>query len=383
MASDIHETTKAYADHLAGLASDDDRSAAERQKNVLVQAQLPDEEIGKPPVSTLGEYLDREIALPPMLVQPGLVARGAVSAMIARGGKGKTAVSLNRLLRWSMGKPLFDELPDVFCPEDGPLRVLLIENEGAPGHFQKVLRTILSENNFTGDDIEKARENVHIWKDGGWSGLKMDEAEDRALVDRATQLTKADIVFVEPFRGLWKGDENSSTDMAVVLDAFSEIANKHDCGFLLTHHERKSGAGEDGDPMSAARGSGVLEAHAAVMERWRPAKGGEQRELSCIKNRFEEPYSDVRMEFDRQKWSYRYVQEAEIDRAILKHMQQFPNQWMGAKEVADELDETYAKTRRHLNKLETEERVRKTTNQNQVMYTIKDKNGDQEGLAIT
>ena len=382
--AEIHESTQAYATYLASLASDDERAAAEQQKRVIVQAQLPDEEIGKPPVSTLGEYLDREIALPPMLVEPGLVARGAVTAMIARGGKGKTAVSLNRLLRWSMGKPLFDELPDVFGPSDGPLRVLLIENEGAPGHFQKVLRTILGENSFTAEDIDKARENVHIWKDGGWSGLKMDEAEDRALVDRATQLTKADVVFVEPFRGLWKGDENSSTDMAVVLDSFSEIANKHDCGFMLTHHERKSGTGEDGDPMSAARGSGVLEAHAAVMERWRPVKAGEQRELSCIKNRFEEPYADVRMEFDRQRWSYRYVQESEIDRAILGHMSQFPNQWIAAKELAEELDETYAKCLRHMNALEKDDRLRKTNSDGKVLFTIKNKDTDDVGgLAIT
>jgi hypothetical protein len=32
-----------------------------------------------------------------------------------------------------------------------PLKVLLIENEGAPGHFQKILGTILERNDYTPD----------------------------------------------------------------------------------------------------------------------------------------------------------------------------------------------------------------------------------------
>jgi hypothetical protein len=109
--SGLAPETEAYAAYLAGLPSDDARAVAEQQKRMLVLAELPDEEVGKPPVTALGDYLDNEIQLPPMLVEPGLVARGAISAMISRGGKGKTALSLNRLIRWSMGKPVFDDLP--------------------------------------------------------------------------------------------------------------------------------------------------------------------------------------------------------------------------------------------------------------------------------
>lgn len=365
--TDLTKETAAYGEFLAGLGSDEDRQRAMQQLKQLVLAQLPDQEIGKPPISTLGEYLDTEIELPPMLVEPGLVARGAISAMIARGGKGKTAVSLNRLVRWSMGKPLIDDLPDLMKPV-GPLKVLIIENEGAPGHFQTVLRTILMENDFTADEIALARENVTIWGDGGWSGLKLDDPENIALVDRAVGETNCDIVFIEPFRGLWRGDENSSTEMANVLDAISDIANRHDCAALLTHHENKSGGSENSDPMSAARGSSVMEAVAAVMERWSPVKGGRQRELSWIKARFAEAPAPVRLEFDRERWSYRHVAEEEGEREVLGLLSQFPGQYMTLAEIKDELGESYQKVRKWANALAEEDKVKKRSDAGQMHY---------------
>src|SRR5687768_9825800 len=107
MAEGIADATLAYAEYLASLGSDAERSQAEAQKRQLVLAQLPDDEIGRPPVRTLGAYLDDAIPDPPQLVKPGLFVRGAITVMSSRGGKGKTAVSLNRLIRWGAGLPLF------------------------------------------------------------------------------------------------------------------------------------------------------------------------------------------------------------------------------------------------------------------------------------
>jgi hypothetical protein len=344
-----------YAEYLLSLP-DSDREIAGNALNTALLAATPDDEIGKPPVRTLGAYLDDPVETPPILVEPGLVAVGAISALTSRGGKGKTAVSLNRLMRWGMGKPLFDELPELFHPTR-PLRILIIENEGNGGHFHGILHTILRESDFTDDERATARENIHIWGDGGWSGLKVDRQEDFALVNRAVQETQADLLFVEPFRGLWQGEENSATDMAIVCDQFSEIANTHACGVMLTHHERKSGVGEgDGaDPMSAARGSGVLEGAAAVMERWVHVKNGQQSEISCIKNRFDEEYIPVRMEFERQRWGYRYVAEDEKLRDVKKILAKQPGQGFSLAEVAQEMGENEQRTRKWLNTLSNDD----------------------------
>lgn len=372
-----------WGEYLAGLSTEERAQARSVAKTALVNS-IPDDEVGKPPVRTLGEYLDDPIELPPMLVEPGIVARGAITAMTARGGKGKTAVSLNRVVRWSMGKPLFDALPDVLVPADNrPLRTLIIENEGAPGHFQFVIKTILERNGFTDEEKSLARANVLIWGDGGWSSLKLDDPENVAMVDRALASTRPDMVFIEPMRGLWKGDENSSTEMHVLLDNLSALANDYDLGVLLTHHERKSGAESGEDPMSAARGSGVLEGHAAVMERWLPRKGDRQRELSWTKSRFREAPAPIRMQFERDSWSYRYIAEDETDRVVIQALQG-AGTWISVKELAEEIEETVDTTRRRVLKLVKDERVdRRTIPGEGHVFRIKGSNGVDGALALT
>lgn len=348
MSEGIDPEILAWTAYLAGL-DEKERAAAVRAGRQALIAQLPDDEVGKPPIRTLGEYLDEPIDLPPMLVEPGFVARGAISLLISRGGKGKTAVSLNRLMRWSMGKPLFDAVPEVMLPTR-PLKILMIENEGAPGHFQQVLDTILNKNDFTDDEKALARKNLLVWGNGGWSGLKLDDPEQFAMVRRGCEQTNPDILFLEPFRGLWKGAENDDVAMANVLDQISLLANDFELGALITHHERKSSL-DGGDPMSAARGSTVFEGHAAVMERWMPTKGHDQRELSTIKNRFNpEPPPPVRMEFDKERWGYRYVGEAEKLETIVHVLRQLAREdYLTISDVAEECGENYATTRRYLN----------------------------------
>lgn len=346
------QLTIEYGEYLLGLPEDERRLAGETLNQRLAAAQS-DEEVGRPPVRTIGEFLDDEIVTPPILVEPGLIAIGAINALTSRGGKGKTALSLNRLLRWSMGLPWFPNLDDAFKPVR-PLRVLIVENEGSGGHFQGIIRTILHHNDFTPEQIELARTNAHIWGDGGWSGLKIDRDEDFEMVDRAVAMTEADILFVEPFRGLWRGDENNATEMGEVCDRMSEIANRHGCGVMLTHHERKSGAGDgaDADPMSAARGSGVLEGVAATMERWVPVKGGKERQLEQVKYRFADPYAPVRLRFHRDRYGYEYVAEDENLRRVLAVLNKERGVEFTVATVNEEIEEgSEQRTRRWLNML--------------------------------
>lgn len=375
---------EAYGDYIANMEGSADRDAAKQALRQYVVAQMPEEQLGEDYiVSTLGEYLDREIEKPPILVEPGLVARGALTSMTARAGKGKTGVSLNKLIRWSMGKPLFDDLPDVLKPVQ-PLRSLIIENEGAPGHFQEIMRKILTKNDYTDEEIAMARENVHIWGDGGWSGLKLDHEENTTMVSTAAARTKADIVFIEPFRGLWNGDENSSTEMNVVLDAMSRIANENMCAVMITHHETKSGGGEEA--MDAARGSTAFEGHVAVMERWSHVRGGRQSEISWVKWRFDEKPAPVRMEFDRETWSYRLVQEDELERDILKLLGQFPGDYFTLSEIREELEMAVKEEqslRRACKSLTEDDRLRERRGEGAAQWTIKTTDDPGDSLAVT
>lgn len=381
MAEGIHDSTLAYAEYLATLSNDEERTLAQRQVKQLVLAQLPDEEVGKAPVRNLGEYLDDKIENPPALVEPVLF-RGALTVMSSRAGKGKTALSLNRLVRWGMGQPLFEGID---TPVDNePVRSLIIENEGAPSHFQDILSKIVYKGEYEPEQIELARENVHVWGDGGWSGLKLDSPENVELVRRAVGETGAQVLFLEPFRGLWRGDEKDEAAMGDVLDAISSIANEHQCAALLTHHERKSGVGEDGEGMSALRGSTVFEGHAGVMERWNPAKGGRQRELTQTKNRFRQLPAPWRAEWDDERWGYALVAEEAGESDILRLCSQFPDQYLTLNFMKDELEEPIHRLRKWANALADDGRLRRRTLEaNKAGYALaSDEESGSSALAI-
>jgi RecA-family ATPase len=302
--------------HLAELPTDAAREqarAAARQARMLAMSEDELEKLGQPPVRTLGEFLDTEVEIPPMLVEPGLVARGGLTALIAKGGKGKTTLSFNRLIRWAMGKPLFAELPDVMAPTS-PLRSLIIENEGAGWHTQNMLNAIIANNGFSPEEQAAAREGVHIWGDGGWSKMRLDAPENVEQVKRAVDRWKIDVLFMEPFRLLWRGEENSNSEMLAVLESFFDIAAEFGCAVMVSHHESKGAVIEGGDAMEKARGGSVFSDLGAVMERWAPV-GQSHREWSLTKWRYADPPAPIRMSYDRECGGYRYVPEDENVRA--------------------------------------------------------------------
>ncbi len=325
------------------------------------------EEAFEPPIRTLAQYLADPIEVPPVLVEPNIVVRGGITCTIGRAGKGKTVMNLNRIMKWCCGRPLFDDWVDVETKEpllrptkpEG-LKILVIENEGAGGLFHKQVGIMLNAEGYLSDDDRRlVEQNMLIWGDGGYSNLKLDDPVRIQQVKDGCEKWNPDIVFVEPFRGLWQGEENSATDMAVVVDALSDIAADHECAIMLAHHERKSGAGEDGEKMSAGRGSTVLEGAVSVMENFESAKGGEFRELSWSKSRHGKAPRPVRMEWDGDAWWYAYVPAGAIEDGIVEALRAMPGEPLSVKDLAEATDEGIDNLRKHANNMVKEGRLKK------------------------
>lgn len=352
-----------FAQLLAGVGDETERNALIARAKLMALQSVP-EEAFEAPISTLGEYLARDIPVPPILVEPALVCRGAITVTIGRAGKGKTQMNLNRILKWSCGRPMF---PNIKTPDDRfvlappePLKILVIENEGAPGMFHKQITTMVEAPGYLSkNEQEQVKENVLIWGDGGYSGLKLDDEAHLNSVRAGCEKWEPDIVFIEPFRGLWKGDENSSTDMAVVADALSSIATDYDCGVILTHHEKKGGAGDGEDKMSAGRGSTVLEGVVATMEHFESVKGGDFREVSYSKIRYGGGVKvlPVRMEWQSADYWYRHVPLDEAEQGILDVLAKNEDA-MTIKDLHDETDEADHKIRAILKDLEKAGKVK-------------------------
>ena len=341
----------AFVQHLAGIK---DPSEVERllASTKLRAVNIVPEENLEPPVRTLEEYLASDIAIPPVLIGPAMCVRGGLNATIGRSGKGKTVFSLNRSLRWACGRPLFDTWVDKdgdphMTPVDyEPLKVMVVENEGAAGMFHRTMGTMVhAEGYLTADERKLVKENVLIWGEGGYSGLKLDDPARTQELRRGVEKWQPDIVFIEPFRSLWKGEENSATEMSVVVDNLIGIAADYNCGVWISHHEKKGGSGED-DKMSAARGSTVLENFVTIMEHFEPAKGGDFREVSWSKSRYEVAPNPVRLEWNAAAWWYNHVPADAIQEAIVLALRTNADEPMTIKELAEELREPENKVRK-------------------------------------
>jgi RecA-family ATPase len=349
----VSEVQQQAAQILGAITDADERDRWLTQLKMMALQAAP-EEAFEPPIRTLGQYLNDPITVPPTLVSPDHLVRGGLNAMIGRSGKGKTVFCLNRALRWSAGLPLFDDWKDpkgelIMAPLEGPIKTLIVENEGAAGMFHRQIGIMTHARGYLTPEQQKlAKENVFIWGEGGYSGLKLDEDAKVNELRRGVEKWRPDLIFIEPFRSLWSGEENSATDMSVVVDALINIAATYECAIQIAHHEKKGGHGED-DKMSAARGSTVLENFVTVMEHFEEVKAGEYREWSASKSRHAPAPNPCRVQWDPDAWWYKLVPQDAVLETIVAALRMNADEPMSVTELHEATDEKKEKLRQVAN----------------------------------
>lgn len=353
--------------------SDDDRKEAFARVNAAVKLTAPVEEVDPaPPIHNLEEYFAMDLKEPPSLISDCQVVRGEITATIARAGRGKTTLLTNRMMRWAAGLPLFDDLPDVQAP-DKPLRLLLIENEGSGYYMRENMEKLYEHIAIDEEKKELAMKNLMVWGDGGYTGLKVDRDEDVALVERGLAEHSPDILLLEPFRGIWSGDENDNSAMESVLDRLVGLANTHECGIMLSHHSNK--APIEGDWMGASRGATALEGKVAAMEVFYPVHNEEQRELKWAKKRYGKKVAPapIRMEYDFDTRSLKRIPDSELEQEVLSFLSQDnPPMWWSKAQIAEEVDETQDRVdRKALRSLLDQGRIVKKNKEGATKYRLK------------
>ncbi len=366
------DVEKRAADYFASLDAPA-RKEAYTRVNAAVKLSVDIDTINeKPPVHTLKEYFAMDLEVPPSLVGDCEVLRGEITATIARAGRGKTTLLTNRIIRWAAGMPLFDDLPDVQVPVE-PLRMLLIENEGSGYYLRENMLKLLDRIPATPEQKARAENNAMVWGDGGYTGLKVDRDEDMQTIEQALNEHKPDILCLEPFRGIWSGDENDNSAMEEVLDGLVGLANANDCAILLSHHANKMPL--DGDWMGASRGATALEGKVAAMEVFYPVHNDEQRELKWAKKRYGEgpPPGIIRMVYNHETKGLDRVPDSEIEGAVLRFLaEDEPPMWWSKAQIAEEVEETQDKVdRKALRSLLDQGRIVKKNKEGATKYRLK------------
>lgn len=363
---------KQAADYFAGLDPDARKEAFERV-NAAVKLTAPVDQIDPPPpIHTLEEYFALDLKEPPSLISDCQVVRGEITATIARAGRGKTTLLTNRMMRWAAGLPLFDDLPDVQAP-DTSLRLLLVENEGSGFYMRENMEKLYEHIAIDEEKKGLAKENLMVWGDGGYTGLKVDRDEDMEIIERGLRENTPDILLLEPFRGIWSGDENDNSAMEEVLDRLVGLANAFNCGIMLSHHSNK--APIEGDWMGASRGATALEGKVAAMEVFYPVHNDEQRELKWAKKRYGKKHAPapIRMEYDFDTRSLQRIPDSEIQQEVLSFLAgDDPPIWWSKAQIAEEVDETQDRVdRQALRPLLEQGRIVKKNKEGATMYRLK------------
>jgi hypothetical protein len=363
---------KESAAYFASLSAEDRKAAFERV-NASIKLTAPVEEVDPaPPVHTLEEYFALDLKEPPSLVSDCQVVRGEITATIARAGRGKTTLLTNRMMRWSAGLPLFDDLEDVQAPDE-PLRQLLIENEGSGYYMRETMEKLYDHIAITDAKKELAKKNLMVWGDGGYTGLKVDRDEDMEIIERALREHRPDILYLEPFRGIWSGDENDNSAMEEVLDRLVGLANNFECGIMLSHHSNK--APIEGDWMGSSRGATALEGKVAAMEVFYPVHNDEYRELKWAKKRYGKKHAPapIRMEYDFDTRSLKRIPDSEIEQEVLSFLaSDDPPLWWSKAQIAEEVEETQERVdKKALRPLLEQGRIVKKNKEGATKYRLK------------
>lgn len=356
----------AFVRHLANVTDEAERARLMAQVRMRAMEAAPDAAFDFANVASLRDYLATPIPIPPSLVWPTIAVRGEITTTLGRAGKGKTTMNLNRIFAWAAGRALFPGWTDhdgqEYLKPEKPLRTMIAENEGNAGMFHQKVGLLVHQGDLSDAEREMCLDNIYVHGDGGYSGMKLDNDEGVGRLRKSIESTPGgppDIIFIEPFRSLWRGEENSATDMAVVVDNLVAMATEYNCAIILSHHMRKGGVDEGDDKMSMARGSTVLEGVVAVMENFDSVKDGEYREMTWSKARYLPPPTPVRMEWDRDTGWYKWVPTSAVEDGIIAVLREADDEPLNLSGLAEETGESKSKLRPIMDQLVKDKRVKK------------------------
>ncbi len=154
----------------------------------------------------------------PWLVD-GLIVRGNLTMLAGAPGEGKSLL----VLAVAAGIAAGESVAGIRC-EQGRVVVLDAEQSAIETHRRvRGLGVPAGVMIATLDGFDLARHLDHVGK------IAADHQPDLLVLDS--------------FRSLWRGDENDTAGVAAVLDPLRGLAHEHGTGIVLLHHVSKAGSG--------------------------------------------------------------------------------------------------------------------------------------------
>lgn len=220
--------TKRPSDHLP--VGDD---AAE----ATAKAALPPPE-GKP-LSALVRHKDGG---PDELLRYRFLCRGAGLLLVGPTGVGKSALSMQAMILWALGRAAFGIQPT------RPLKSLLIQAENDEGDLAEMRDGVLNGLKLTEDERRRAMENVIVAREDTRTGLAFFAGAVRPLLEQH----KPDLLWIDPALAYLGGDVSSQKDVGGFLrNMLNPLLREFNCGGVVVHHTNKPPTGKEKPDWSA------------------------------------------------------------------------------------------------------------------------------------
>jgi 5S rRNA maturation endonuclease (ribonuclease M5) len=190
-------------------------------------------------------------------VAEGIVAKGMLTALAGRHGEGKSLLAMGLTGGVSEGHTV----AGLACHEG---TVCYLDAENGRWEIHRRVR-----------NLELPAEGVALAEVAGFD-LRHDlDSLERVLTER-----KPDLLVLDSFRSLWRGEENDAGQVAACLDPLRDLIREHGAGALLLHHSGKGGGDYRG---SSAIGACVDLGF--VLDRITDDEQRDRRRLHCWKSR--------------------------------------------------------------------------------------------------
>jgi AAA domain len=150
----------------------------------------------------------------------GVFCRGKLTLFGGREKRGKSLVQLLLAVKMCSGGG------DVAGIPVKPGRVLLVDAENGEREIHRRLRAIGLEPEYADELVIAEARGVDLRHD-------LDEIAELAA--------GVDLVLLDSFRALWRGDERDEAEVAAALDPVRDLAHDTDTAVSMTHHAQKGG----------------------------------------------------------------------------------------------------------------------------------------------
>ena len=166
------------------------------------------------------------------LLKHRFLCRGGGALLIGQTGQGKSSLSMQAMLAFALGRPLFGIQPN------GQLKCLLVQAENDDGDITEARDgatwSVLGADE-DGEALELLKRNTLLISENAKVGAEMFD-----LLSKRLEVFKPDLLIIDPALSFTEGDTSASRDVGKFLrQQLNPLLTRHQCGCLLIHHTPK------------------------------------------------------------------------------------------------------------------------------------------------